>query len=48
MNPFARQDWGLPDWIRDLITKRFGNEVKFFACGQGLLDSGELRLEEKR
>jgi hypothetical protein len=36
MNPFARQDWGLPDWIRDRITKRFGNEVKFFACGQGL------------
>jgi hypothetical protein len=36
MNPFARQDWGLPEWIRDLLTKRFGNDVKFFACGLGL------------
>ena len=36
LNPFARQNWGLPQWIRDRITQRFGNGVKFFAYGQGL------------
>jgi hypothetical protein len=36
MNPFARHDWRLPTSIRELIIKRFGEGVKFFACDRGL------------
>ena len=36
LNPFARQSWGLPLEIRAQLKKRFGDNVKYFACGNGL------------
>jgi hypothetical protein len=36
LNPFARQSWGLPLEIRARLEKRFGDKVKYFACGNGL------------
>jgi hypothetical protein len=36
LNPFARQDWGLPSRIREYIEELYGEGVKYFACGLGL------------
>jgi hypothetical protein len=36
LNPFSQQDWGLPEHIRTLIEEKFGSDVMYFACGNGL------------
>jgi hypothetical protein len=36
LNPFSQQNWGLPEHIRMLIEEKFGKDVMYFACGNGL------------
>jgi hypothetical protein len=36
LNPFSQQNWGLPEHIRMLIEEKFGKDVLYFACGNGL------------